>query len=59
MEKKLRAKLEEELMEYREAAEREKRGIRNWDNNASMESLEEIRRKFSEAEEKVCFCTCI
>ena len=48
MEKKLRAKLEDELMEFRQAQ------TGNTDPNLRPgDSIEEFRRKLSEAEEKV------
>ena len=53
MEKKLRMKLEEELQDYRDAAEREKSGRRSRRDSGSQESLTEIRRRYAEAEEKV------
>lgn len=62
MEKKLRAKLEEELAEYRDSAERETAGRRRTDTNTSEEILDELRMKLSEAEEKVScdtfLCAC-
>ena len=54
MEKKLRVKLEEELKELRAAAQAQKDGNtepRNYPSGA--DSLDELRRKFGEAEEKV------
>lgn len=50
MEKKLRAKLEEELRELREVAQGsvDNAGQRSGDN------LNDLHRKLSEAEEKVC-----
>lgn len=63
MEKKLRAKLEDEVKELRSAlsAQRLAASADSSDtmfpghagSSASAESLEELRRKFSEAEEKV------
>ena len=56
MEKKLRVKLEEELKELRAAAQAHKDGNtepRNYPSGA--DSLDELRRKFGEAEEKVNF----
>lgn len=51
MEKKLRAKLEDELKELREA---QKPGAATGDGNLKNgDSIEELRRKLSEAEEKV------
>ena len=55
MEKKLRAKLEEELSEYRSLQKRRLSaagGIEAFPQG-SMEQLDELRRKFSEAEERV------
>ena len=55
MEKKLRAKLEEELAEYRQLQKRRLSaagGIEAFPTG-SMEQLDELRRKFSEAEERV------
>ena len=49
MEKKLRAKLEEELKEFREAQFGNPDGIQR----SGGDSSEESRRKLSEAEEKV------
>ena len=54
MEKKLRAKLEDELREYREAANMDERRRRDSGGTyEAMEELEDIRRQLSEADEKV------
>ena len=52
MEKKLRIKLEDELKELRAQQQGEEQGAQRRFPHSS-ESLEELRRKFAEAEEKV------
>ena len=52
MEKKLRIKLEDELKELRAQQQGEEQGAQRRFPHGS-ETLEELRRKFAEAEEKV------
>ena len=57
MEKKLRIKLEDELKELRAQQQGEEQGAQRRFPHGS-ETLEELRRKFAEAEEKVrVFCS--
>ena len=55
MEKKLRAKLEEELKELR-TQQQNKEGR---ETSIEQEDTEALVRKLSEYEEKVVFCSCI